>query len=184
MEKTLSDVQPKIFGILAEFKSPGDVYHAAEKVRDKGYKKWDVHSPYPIHGIDGAMGLGDSRMGWIALFCAMAGVFGGFGLQYWINVFAQPVLIGGKAMNPYPAFVPVTFEPGILFTAWGCLLGMLVLNGLPRLYHAVFKSKNFHRFSDNSFFISIEAKDSRFNLNETRKLLEEIGGRNIEVLED
>jgi hypothetical protein len=87
-------------------------------------------------------------------------------------------------LNPYPAFVPVTFEPGILFTAFGCLIGMLALNGLPRLYHAVFTSKNFHRFSDNGFFISIEAKDPRFNLNETKKLLEDIGGRNIEVLED
>ncbi len=184
MEKTRSEAKPKIFGILAEFKSPAAVYHAAEKVRDQGFKRWDVHSPYPIHGIDGAMGIGDSRMGWIALFMAMAGAFGGFGLQYWINVYAQPVLIGGKAMNPYPVFVPVTFEPGILFTAFGCIFGMLVLNGLPRLYHALFKSKNFHRFSDNSFFISIEAKDPRFSVNDTRKLLEDIGGTNIEVLED
>ncbi len=184
MEKTISDVKTKTFGILAEFKSPAAVYHAAEKVRDKGYKRWDVHSPYPIHGIDGAMGIGDSKMGWIALFMAMAGAFGGFGLQYWINVYAQPVLIGGKPLNVYPAFVPVTFEPGILFTAFGCIFGMLILNGLPRLYHATFKSKNFHRFSDNGFFISIEAKDKRFDINETRKLLEEIGGSNIEVLED
>lgn len=184
MENTISVVKPKLFGILAEFNSPADVYHAAEKVRDKGYKKWDVHSPYPIHGIDGAMGLGDSKVGWIALFCALAGAFGGFSMQYWINVYAQPVMIGGKAMNPYPAFIPVTFEPGVLFTAFGCLFGMLVLNGLPRFYHATFKSKNFLRFSDNGFFISIEAKDPRFNLNDTQKLLEEIGGRNIEVLED
>lgn len=184
MEKTISGVKPKIFGVLAEFSSPKDVYHAAEKVRDAGYKKWDVHSPFPIHGIDGAMGLGDSRIGWIALFSAMAGAFGGFGLQYWINMYAQPVLIGGKPLNPYPAFVPVTFEPGILFTAFGCILGMLILNGLPRLYHATFKSKNFHRFSDNGFFISIEARDPRFNLDGARKLLESAGGRNIEVLED
>jgi len=184
MQTSTTIVKPKVFGVLAEFKSPADVYHAAEKVRDKGFKKWDVHSPYPIHGIDGAMGLGDSRIGWIALFCAFAGAFGGFGLQYWINVFAQPVMIGGKAMNPYPAFIPVTFEPGVLFTAFGCLIGMLVLNGLPRLYHATFKSKNFRRFSDNGFFISIEAKDPRFNLEDAKKLLEDIGGRNIEVLED
>ena len=184
MEKTISAVKTKVFGVLAQFDSPKAVYHAAEKVRDQGYKKWDVHSPFPIHGIDGAMGIGDSRMGWIALFSAMAGCFGGFGLQYWINVFAQPVVIGGKPLNPYPAFVPVTFEPGILFTAFGCILGMLILNGLPRWYHALFTSKNFKKFSDNGFFICIEARDPRFNLNETRKLLEDIGGRNIEVVED
>lgn len=184
MESVKTEAKPKIFGVLAEFSSPADVYHAAEKVRDKGYKKWDVHSPFPIHGLEYAMGAGDSRMGWLALCGALTGAFGGFGLQYWINVYAQPILIGGKPMNPYPAFVPVTFEPGILITAFSCLIGMLALNGLPRLYHALFKSKHFHRFSDNSFFISIEARDPRFSLNDTKRLLEEIGGRNIEVLED
>ncbi len=184
MEKTATPTQPKIFGILAEFGSPNEVYKAAKKVRDQGYKKWDVHSPYPIHGIDSAMGIGDSKMGWIALFSAFAGAFGGFSLQYWVSVYAQPVVIGGKPINPYPAFIPVTFEPGVLFTAFGCIIGMLVLNGLPRLYHATFKSKNFARFSDDGFFISIEARDKRFNVSETRKLLEDAGGRNIEVLED
>ena len=184
MERPKTETRSKIFGILAEFSNPGEVFRAAEKVRDQGYKKWDVHSPFPIHGMEAAMGAGDSKVGFIALFSALSGVFGGFGLQYWVNVYAQPYVIGGKPLNSYPAFIPVTFEPGILFTAFGCLLGMLALNGLPRLYHALFKSKNFHRFSDNGFFISIEARDSRFNLGEARKLLQEIGGRNIEVLED
>jgi hypothetical protein len=175
---------PKVFGILAEFGSPADVYHAAEKVRDAGYHKWDVHSPFPIHGIERAMGLKDSRLGWIALFCAFTGVFGGFGLQYWIHKYAYPTLIGGKPMVAYPAYIPVTFEPGILFTAFGCLLGMLVLNGLPRLYHAVFKSENFKKFSDNGFFVSIEAKDPKFDAERTRSFLQSIGGKNIEVLED
>ncbi|MBW8888266.1 MAG: DUF3341 domain-containing protein [Fibrobacteres bacterium] len=159
MEKTVTQAKPKTFGVLAEFAGVKEVYHAAEKVRDKGFKKWDVHSPFPIHGIDHAMGIGDSRMGWIAFFGAMAGCFGGFGLQYWINMFAQPVVIGGKPLNPYPAFIPV-------------------------MYHALFKSKNFGKFSDNGFFISIEAKDPKFNVNEVQKLLADIGGRNIEVLED
>ena len=175
---------PKLFGILAEFASPADVYHAAEKIRDAGYKKWDVHSPFPIHGIERAMGLKDSKLGWIAFFCAVTGAFGGVSLQYWIHKYAYPLLIGGKPPVAYPAYVPVTFEPGILFTAFGCILGMLVLNGLPRLYHATFKSKNFKKFSDNGFFVTIEAKDSRFNVEATRSFLQSIGGRNIEVLED
>lgn len=175
---------PKVFGILAEFGDPADVYHAAEKIRDAGYKKWDVHSPFPIHGIESAMGLKDSRLGWIALFCALSGAFGGFGLQYWIHVNAYPLLIGGKPMNAYPAFVPVIFESGVLLTAFGCLLGMMVLNGLPRFYNAAFKSRNFKKSSDNGFFVSIEARDSRFNLETTRAFLQSIGGRNIEVLED
>jgi len=172
------------FGLLTEFKSPADVYHAAEKVRDAGYKKWDVHSPFPIHGIDRAMGLGDSKLGWIAFFCAMAGAFGGFGVQLWVHKFAYPLLIGGKPMVAYPAYVPVTFEPGVLFAAFGSILGMLVLNGLPRFYHALFRSENFKRATDDGFFISIEARDPKFSLESTRELLTSIGGTNIEVLED
>jgi hypothetical protein len=184
METVKTEAKPKTWGVLAEFASPEAVYHAAEKVRDRGFRKWDVYSPFPIHGIDKAMGAGDSKVGWLALFGAITGAFGGFGLQYWMNVYAQPVLIGGKPLNSYPAFVPVTFEPGILLTAFSCLLGMLALNGLPRLYHAVFRSRNFHRASDNGFFIGIEARDPKFNVSDVRKLLEDAGGRNIEVLED
>jgi hypothetical protein len=182
--QTASARTPRIFGVLAEFKSPADVYHAAEKVRDAGFKKWDVHSPFPIHGIERAMGIGDSKLGWIAFFCAMAGAFGGFSLQFWIHQFAYPLLIGGKPMVAYPAYIPVTFEPGILFTAFGCILGMLVLNGLPRLYHALFRSENFKKATDNGFFISIEARDPRFEVAATRDFLGSIGGTHIEVLED
>jgi hypothetical protein len=173
-----------VFGVLAEFKSPADVYHAAEKVRDAGYKRWDVHSPFAIHGIERAMGLSDSKLGWVALFCAISGAFGGFGLQYWIHNFAYPLLIAGKPMVAYPAYIPVTFEPGILFTAFGCLLGMMVLNGLPRFYHALFRSENFRKATDNGFFISIEARDPKFDVASARDFLGSIGGTHIEVLED
>lgn len=175
---------PRVFGVLAEFKSPADVYHAAEKVRDAGYTKWDVHSPFPIHGIERAMGIGDSKLGWIAFFCAATGAFGGFGLQYWIHKHAYPLLIGGKPMAALPAYVPVTFEPGILFTAFGCIFGMLALNGLPRFYHALFRSENFKRATDDGFFISIEARDPKFAVESAKSLLESAGGKNIEVLED
>jgi hypothetical protein len=174
----------RLFGVLAEFRNPADVYHAAEKVRDAGYTKWDVHSPFPIHGIERAMGLGDSRLGWIALFCAISGAFGGFALQYWIHMFAYPLLIAGKPLVAYPAYVPVTFEPGILFTAFGCLLGMMALNGLPRFYHALFRSENFRKVTDNGFFISIEARDPRFDVAAASDFLAAIGGTHIEVLED
>ena len=140
---------------------------------------------HPDPGQAGAnFGQAVSVFGNTALVGAITGAFGGFGLQYWMNVYAQPILIGGKPLNSYPAFVPVTFEPGILLTAFSCLIGMLALNGLPRLYHAVFKSRNFHRATDNGFFIGIEARDPKFNESDVKKLLEGAGGRNIEVLED
>lgn len=174
----------RLFGVLAEFKSPADVYHAAEKVRDAGYTRWDVHSPFPIHGIERAMGIGDSKLGWIAFFSATAGAFGGFGLQYWIHKYAYPLMIAGKPMVAYPAYVPVTFEPGVLFTAFGSILGMLVLNGLPRFYHALFRSENFKRATDDGFFISIEARDPKFSAESAQEFLASIGGTHIEVLED
>jgi len=177
-------VKAPLFGVLAEFASPADVYHAAEKVRDAGFKKWDVYSPFPIHGIETAMGIGDSKMGWISFFGACTGAFGGFGLQLWIHRFAYPLLIGGKPMIAYPAYIPVTFEPGVLFTGFATILGMLALNGLPRFYHALFKSDNFKKATDDGFFIGIEAKDPKFSVESARALLESIGGKNIEVLED
>ena len=179
-----ASVKAPLFGVLAEFASPADVYHAAEKVRDAGYKKWDVYSPFPIHGIETAMGIPDSNLGWISFFGACTGVFGGFGLQFWIHRFAYPLLIGGKPPIAYPAYVPVTFEPGILLTAFSTILGMLVLNGLPRFYHAVFRSENFKKATDDGFFIGIEAKDPKFSVESVRTLLESAGGKNIEVLED
>jgi hypothetical protein len=173
-----------LYGVLAEFGSPAEVYHAAEKVRDAGYKRWDVYSPFPIHGIETAMGIGDSKLGWIAFFGAMAGACGGFGLQFWIHKFAYPLLIAGKPMVAYPAYVPVTFEPGILFTGFSALFGMLVLNGLPRWYHALFKSENFKKATDDGFFIAVEAKDPKFDMEAVRSLLASAGGKNIEVVED
>ena len=173
-----------LFGVRAEFASPADVYHAAEKVRDAGYKRWDGYSPFPIHGIETAMGLDDTSIGWLSFFGAMTGAFGGFGLQFWIHKFAAPNLIGGKPLIAYPAYIPVTFEPGVLFTAFATIIGTLALCGLPRFYHSLFRSENFKKATDDGFFIGIEAKDPKFSVESARALLESIGGKNIEVLED
>jgi hypothetical protein len=174
----------QLFGLLAEFSSAGELLKAAEKVRDRGYKKWDTHSPFPVHGMDKAMGLPDSRLGWIVMACSMSGMIGAFVLQWWSSTTAYPLVISGKPLNDYPSFGIWTFEGAILFAAFGALLGMLALNKLPRLYHALFKSKNFHRFSNDAFFISIEAGDKKFDTSSTKAFLEEIGGKNIEVIEE
>ncbi|MBF0431082.1 MAG: DUF3341 domain-containing protein [Fibrobacteria bacterium] len=174
----------KLFGVLAEFANPGDLLKAAEKVRDKGYKKWDTHSPFPVHGMDRAMGLKDSKLGIFVFICSMTGMLSAFYLQYWSSKIAYPLVIAGKPFNDYPSFGIWTFEGAILFAAFSALLGMFALNKLPLLYHALFSSKNFLRFSNDAFFISIEAKDPQFNAKETRRFLEEIGGKNIEVIEE
>lgn len=169
---------------LAEFQTPGNVMHAAEKVRDAGYKRWDVHTPFPVHGMDRAMGLPDSRLGWIVLACGLTGCAAAFSLIYWTNGMDYPLIIGGKPPGSFPSMVPVMFELTILLSAFGSVFGMLGLNQLPRHHHPVFYSDRFDAASDDRFFISIEAADEKFDLEDTRALLESLGATHLELIQE
>ena len=171
------------YGILAEFATPADLYHACERVRDEGFTRWDAHTPFPVHGLDKAMGLRRSLLPWIVLAAGLTGAAGGFVLQWWVHVFAYPLVISGKPFFSWPAFIPITFEVAILFAALGAVFGMLGLNRLPMHHHPLFKSKVFERVTDDGFFISIESWDPRFDSSTTRKLLESLGARRVELLE-
>ena len=170
--------------ILAEFNTPYDLIHAAEKVRDKGIKKFDTYSPFPIHGMDDAMGLKDSNLDFIVLCGGAIGASIGLGLQIWVSHIAYPLLISGKDTLSIPAFIPVTFELMILLAAFATVFGMFAINKLPMLYHRLFKSKNFLKVTSHGFFITIESTEPTFDINKTKEFLVEIGGKNIEVLED
>jgi hypothetical protein len=178
----MSDV--KLYGALAEFTNPAEVYHACEKVRDAGFQSWDAHTPYPVHGLEKAMGLGRSWVPYIVFVMGITGAITGFGLQTWVSTVAQPSIVSAKPMLSWQAFVPVTFELGILFGSLGALIGMLALNKLPQLYHSLFRSKRFERFSDDRFFISIEAKDPQFDAEQTVAFLEGLGSSHVELVED
>jgi hypothetical protein len=171
------------YGILAEFATPGALYHACEAVRDAGFTRWDAHSPFPVHGLDKAMGLRRSPLPWIVLVMGLMGAAAGFGLQVWVHTKAYPLVISGKPYFAWPAFIPITFEVAILFGALGAVFGMLALNQLPMLHHPLFKSAVFERASDDRFFISIESWDPRFDQSATRKLLESLGARSVELVE-
>ena len=171
------------YGILAEFATPADLYHACERVRDAGFTRWDAHTPFPVHGIEGAMGLRRSPLPWIVLGMALLGASLGFILQWWVHARGYPLVISGKPYFSWPAYIPITFEVGVLFGALGALFGMLGLNRLPMHYHPLFQSKVFERASDDTFFISIESWDPRFEPSATRKLLESLGARSVELLE-
>ena len=171
------------FGLLAEFDTPAELYHACEAVRDEGFTKWDAHTPFPVHGLEKAMGIGRSWLPWIVLVMGVSGATGGFMLQTWINVEAYSLVISGKPYWSWQAFMPVTFECGVLFASIGAVFGMFVLNGLPTLYHPVFHSERFLRATDDKFFISIEAADPRFDSEGTKALLESAGATHIESLE-
>jgi hypothetical protein len=174
----------KLFGALAEFESPTAVYRACEKVRDAGFTVWDAHTPFPVHNLDKAMGLSRSWVPYIVFACAMAGASFGFGMQTWVATVGQPSVISAKPMLAWQAFVPVTFELGILAGSLGALFGMLALNKLPQLYHSLFNSERFEAFSDDRFFISIEAKDPKFDATETVTFLEGLGSSHVELVED
>ena len=171
------------YGILAEFATPTDLYHAGERVRDAGFTRWDAHTPFPVHGLETAMGLRRSPLPWIVLATGLFGAALGFGLQWWVHAVAYPLVISGKPFFAWPAFIPITFELGILFASLGAVLGMLGLNQLPMLHHPLFRSRVFERVSDDAFFISIESWDPRFDPSATRNLLESLGARSVELVE-
>ena len=172
------------YGLLAEFKTPADLFVAYERVRDAGYTRWDAHSPFPVHGLDGAMGMRRSRLPWVVLACALGGAATGFLLQTWVHSVAYPLTISGKPNFSWPAYVPITFELGVLGGALAAVFGMFGLNQLPKHHHPLFEAARFARFSDDAFFISIEAADPRFDEAATTRLLSGVGASHIELVED
>ena len=129
-----------------------------------------------------AMGLKASRLPWVVLVCGLVGATGGMLMQYWVAVHAYPLIISGKPLFSWPAFVPVTFELGVLFGALGAVFGMLAFNQLPMLYHPLFSSRAFERATDDGFFISIESWDPNYDETQTSALLREAGALDIEVV--
>jgi hypothetical protein len=175
---------PKAYGIIAEFENPADTMAAAEKIRDKGVRKWDVYSPFPVHGMDKAMGLKNSKVGWFSFLGGVTGYTSGMLMIWWMNAVDYPILIGGKPMfSPFGAFPP-SYELTILLGAFGALFGMMILNRLPRLHHPLLKHRRFALATHDRFFIVIETSDLKYSESETRKLLESLGSPRIEMVEE
>lgn len=175
-----SEQQNTIFGILAQYEHPGALISAAEKVRDAGYTKFDSYSPFPIHGMDEAMGLRPSKLGWIVLIHGMIGFSIALVMITFMAYFDYPLNISGKPFLNWPAFVPVTFELTILLSAFGAVFGMFFLNGLPLLHHPLFNSQKFEKVTDDGFFICIESDDSLFTEKRAIDLLKQAGAIHIE----
>lgn len=170
------------YGLLARFESAGELLHAAEKVRAAGYSRFDCHSPFPIHGMDKAMGLKRSPVGLIAGLGAF--LVGGFALwlEWWTSAVDYPLVIAGKPLFSLPAFIPVAYALTILGGCFGAVFGMFALAKLPMPFHGLFYSDQFRKVTDNGFFVSIESADPKFNESLSANFLESIGGRDIEVV--
>jgi hypothetical protein len=172
----------RVAGLLLELESADALAHAAIQVRDAGYKRWDAHSPFPVHGLDRAMGLSPTLLPWIVMGGGVTGCLTGLGIQWWANAVNYPFVISGKPFWSIPANIPVTFELTVLFSAFAAFLGMILLNGFPRWHHPVFSSRKFRRATVDRFFISIEAEDARFDEEKTAEFLRSLGG-SVETLE-
>jgi hypothetical protein len=172
-----------VWGVLAELDSPAALYRAAEGVREAGYTLWDAHSPFPVHGLERAMGLKRSAVPLAVLVLGLGGAAAGMALQWWVSTRAYPLVVSGKPFFSWPAFVPIMFETGVLGGALGAVFGFLGLSRLPRHHHPLFESARFERVTDDGFFLSIEAADPRFDREQTVRLLEQLGARGVEVLD-
>ena len=184
----------EVFGLLAEFENPQQILHAARTVHDAGYEAWDCHTPFPVHGLDKAMGVRPTILPVAVFVCGLLGVSLGFLLQWFTNassleawffgmVHGYEYKISGKPMMSLPAWIPVMFEITVLLSALATVGLMLVFNGLPRLNHPIFKNKRFARATDDRFFVVIEARDPRFDRSATQSLLETLSPFSIELLE-
>lgn len=182
------------FAMLARFEDVDSIMLAAEQVRDAGYSMWDVHSPFPIHGMPKAMGLRPTILPWISLVHGIVGVLLGLALVWWTNAKTVPglpgelqgyeYLISGKPRFSFLANIPILFELGVLLAAFGTLLGMFGLNKLPMLYNPLFKSRAFRQVTREAFFVVIETQDPKFDPQRTEQFLRSLGATAIEVVTD
>jgi hypothetical protein len=174
----------KNWGVLAEFANPAELLHAAQALHKQGYRKFETWSPFPVHGMDDAMGLSGSKVPWITLGGGLTGLTIGLLLQWWTGSVDYPLVIAGKPYFAWQFALPVTFELSILLSAFGTVFGMFALNGLPRPYHPLDRVADFKRVTDDKFFISVEVTDPLYDEDKTHALLAELGGMNVKTVED
>ena len=173
-----------VHGLLAEFPHPGALLDAAKAVREAGYRQYDAHSPFPIHGMDAAMGLGNSIVGFLTLGGALTGLAVGTWLQWWTSAVDYPINISGKPLFAIEPSVPIMFELTILLGALGTVAGMFALNGLPRPWAPQFYSERFARVTDDAFFLYVSASDPRFDEAATAAVLRDAGALHVEAVRE
>lgn len=173
---------PRVAGLLGEFAGQEALRAAASKVREAGWTRWDAHSPFPIHGMEQAIGLRPTPLPWLVLAAGVVGIVLATGMQLWTNGFDYPMIISGKPLLSLPSSVPIMFELGVLLAALMAFLGAIVLGGLPRYGHPTLASRSFRRVTSDGFFVFLAADDPRFDPAAAQALLEGAGARAVETL--
>jgi len=174
----------RYYGLLAEFDDVTKLVHACETLRDEGYRNWDAHTPFPVHGMDAAMGIRGTRLPWVVLACGLTGLAVALLMIWWMNAIDYPFVIAGKPLFALPPAIPVVFELTVLLSALGTFFSLWLGNGLPRLHHPLFSSDRFRRATQDRFFIAVEAHDPKFDRETTRLLLSRLGSTAVEDVQD
>ena len=178
----MKKIEP-IYGLMAEFTTPEQLVEAAHRTHDAGYKRIDAFSPFPIEGLAEAVGFHRTRLPLVVLLAGIMGGVSGFAMQYYANAVSYPINVGGRPLNSWPAFIPITFEMTILFAAGSAVFGMLIMNGLPTPYHPVFNVPRFALASRDRFFLCIKAGDPLFDLELTKKFLATLNPREVSEID-
>jgi hypothetical protein len=180
----MSERRSQLFGVMGEFSTPEDLLAATKKTREAGYKHVEAYTPFPVEGLSEAVGFKWTAVPLLTLMGGVGGGLTGFGLQYWVAAITYPLNIGGRPLNSWPAFIPVTFELTVLGASIFAVFGMLALNKLPQPYHPVFNVERFSQASTDKFFLCIEARDPKFDLAETSRFLQSLHAQHVNEVKD
>jgi hypothetical protein len=173
------DTNPGLYGLLAEFDNPRALVQATRTAYDAGYRRMDAYAPFPIEELPDALGFHRTRMPHLILIGGIVGALSGFALQYYCAVVSYPINVGGRPLNSWPSWIPVTFELTVLIASLTAVFGLLALCGLPMPYHPLFHVPRFSRATRDAFFLCIESADPRFERTATKDFLSGLNPREI-----
>ena len=172
-----------LYGLIAEFEAPPALLAAAREAHARGYRELDAYSPFPIDGLAEAIGFRKTRVPLVVLIGGITGAITAYAMQYWSAVHDYPINVGGRPLHSWPAFIPITFELTVLFAAFAAFFGMLLMNGLPKLYHPVFNVPEFRLASQTRFFLCMKSSDPLFQKTETENFLKGLGATSVQEVE-